>query len=181
MRQAATAVRPDRMRLDYSCGGFSEGHALANGRLVEVSSKGEVSPLPPEVYEFVRRRLYREPLALLRARLQPEFAAVAAGAGEVNGMKVDWVNVCFAGATAKLGVEPKTGRILAAVYRGRAPSKLGEIPRAFSDFKEMDGGLTLPRDWMISHEGKVTASSQSSSRSVAINVPIEPRMFPAVN
>jgi hypothetical protein len=50
-------------------------------RLVEVSGKGEVAPLPPEGYEFMRRRLYREPLALLRAGSQPEFAAVAAGTG----------------------------------------------------------------------------------------------------
>jgi len=177
MRQATTAVLPARLRLDYSYGEFSEGHALADGRVVEVSGKGEVTPLPAEVYEFVRRRLYREPLALLRARTQPDFVAVAAGSGEVNGAKVDWVNVSYAGATTKLGIEAKTGRVLTTVYHGRTPSKMGEIARTYSDFKEMEGGLILPQNWAMAYDGKPPAS-KPPSRSVALNVPIEPRMFP---
>ena len=181
MQQTTTAALPDRLRLDYSYGEFSEGHALANGRLVEVSGKGEVTSLPSEVHDFVRRRLYREPLALLRARVQPGFVAVAAGDGEVNGAKVDWVNVSYAGATTKLGIEPKTGRILAVVHRGRAPSKIGEISKTYSEFTEMEGGLILPQNWNVAHDGKATSTSKSASRSVTLNVPIEARMFPNVN
>ena len=119
MQQATTVVLPDQLRLDYSYGDFREGHELADGRLVEVNAQNEATPLPAEVYDFVRRRLYREPLALLRARGQPDFAAFAAGKGEINGQSVEWLTIGYAGATTKLGIEPGTGRILAAVYRGR--------------------------------------------------------------
>jgi len=185
MRQATTAVLPDRLRLDYSYGEFNEGHALADGRVLEVSDKGEVTPLPPEVYEFVRRRLYREPVALLRARNQPGFVAVAAGSGDFKGAKVDWVNVSYAGATSKLAVEAGTGRILAIVYRDRAPSRMGEICKSYSDFKktysEMEGMLVLPHDTDVTYDGKASSSSRPTTRSVALNVPIEAQMFPKAN
>jgi len=179
--QATTVALPDRLRLDYAYGAFSEGHALAGGQLVEVSSKGEVTPLPAEVREFVQRRLYREPLALLRARNQPGFVAFAAGSGEVNGEKVDWLSVGFAGATTKLGIEPKTGRILAAVYRGRAPSNLGEIFKTFKSFKPMESGLIMPQDWEATYDGKPPTGPKPASQTVALNVQVEARLFPKAN
>jgi YHS domain-containing protein len=175
MRQATTVVLPDHLRLDYSYGDFRDGHELANGRLVEVSAENELTPMPAEVYEFVRRRLYREPLALLRARNQPEFVAFAAGSGEVGGQPVEWLNLGYAGATTKLAIDPNTGRVLAAVYRGRSPSKLGEICRAYSDFKNIEGGLTLPQQWEVTYEGKPPPGPKPASRSVSLNVPLDAR------
>jgi YHS domain-containing protein len=181
MLQATTVALPDRIRLDYAYGTFSEGHALANGRLVEVSGAGQVTPLPEDLRDFVKRRLYREPLAILRARNQPGFVAFAAGSGEVDGQKVDWINVGFAGATTKLGIEPKTGRVLAAVYRGRAPSKMGEVCRMYSDFKAVAGGVTVPHLWAVTYDGKPSGGTRPSSRTVALNIPIEPNLFPNAN
>ena len=175
MRQAATVTMPDQLRLDYSYGDFRETHELAKGQLVEISAKNEVAPLAADVYEFVRRRLYREPLALLRVRNDPGFVAFAAGAGEVDGQPVEWLKVGYAGATTKLGINPTTGRILAAVYRGRAPSKLGEICRAYSNFKPMEGGLILPQSWEMTYEGLSGDGPKPASRSVALNVPMAGR------
>lgn len=181
MIQTATVVLPDRFRLDYAYGTFSEGHALASGRLVEIASDGAVLSLPDDVREIVRRRLYHEPLALLRARTQPGFVAFAAGSGEVAGQQVDWLKVGYAGATTKLGVDPKTGRILAAVYHGRSPSKIGEVCRIYSDFKTASGGVTLPHHWENTYNGKPPPGKQPSSRTVAVNLPVEARMFPNAN
>jgi YHS domain-containing protein len=175
MRQGMTVVLPDQLRLDYAYGDFREGHELADGKLVEVNAENEATPLPAEVYEFVNRRLFREPLALLRARGQPGFVAFAAGAGEINGHPVEWLNVGYAGATTRLGIDPKTGHILAAVYRGRAPSSMGEICRTYSDFKTMEGGLTLPQQWNVSYDGQPSAGGNPVSRSVALNVPVASR------
>jgi len=175
MRQATTVILPDELRLDYSYGEFREGHELADGKLVEVSAQNEVTPLPAELYEFVRRRLYREPLALLRARGEPDFVAFAAGTGEVKGQAVEWLKVGYAGATTKLGIDPKSGRVLAAIYRGRAPSKLGEIYRTYSDFKDMEGGLILPQEWTVTYGGNPLPGPQPTSRSVSLNVPIASR------
>lgn len=175
MHQAATINLPDQYRLDYSYGDFRESHQLTNGQLIEISGKNEVTPLPADVYEFVRRRLYHEPLALLRVRNEPGFAAYAAGTGEVDGLPVEWLKVGYAGATTKLGVDPKTGRILAAVYRGRAPSRLGEIRRTYSEFKPMEGGLILPQNWDVTYEGLPGEGPKPASRSVAVNVPIAAR------
>jgi len=181
MRQTTTAALPDRLRLDYSYGDFREGHALASGRLLEINAADEATMLPEDVYECVRRKLYREPLALLRTRNQPGFVAVAAGPGEIKGAKVDWVNVSYAGATSKLAVESASGRILAVVYRGRAPSTMGEICKVYSDFKEMEGGLVLPQNSDVTYDGKAPSSPKPASHSVALNVPIEPRLFPNSN
>jgi hypothetical protein len=85
--------------------------------------------------------------------------------------------VSYAGATTKFGIEPQTGRILTAVYRGRAPSKVGEVRRTYSDFKEMQGGLILPQRWDAAYDGNAP-SSKPDSLSVAINVPIQLWMFP---
>ena len=175
MRQAATLVMPDQYRLDYSYGDFRESHQLTNGHLLEISAKDEVTPLPNDVYEFVRRRLYHEPLALLRARNESGFAAIADGKGEVDGQPVAWLKVGYAGATTKLGVDPQTGRILAAIYRGRAPSKLGAICRTYSDFKPMEGGLILPQNWDVTYEGLPGDGPKPASRSVSVNVPIAAR------
>ena len=172
MRQRATVVLPDQLRLDYSYGDFRESHQLAEGKLVEISAKSEVTPLPSDVYEFVRRRLYREPLALLRVRNEPGFVAFAAGTGKVDDQPVEWLNVGYAGAATKLGIDPASGRILAAVYRGRAPSEQGEICRAYSDFRPMEGGLILPQHWEVTYDGLPAADGpKPASRSVAINIP----------
>jgi YHS domain-containing protein len=179
--QATTVVLPDRLRLDYTYGTFSEGHALAGGRLVEISAKNEVTPLPDEVRAFVQRRLYREPLALLRVRQQAGFAAFATGTGEVKGEKVDWLNVGFAGATTKLGIEPKSGRILAVVYRGRAPSNLGVVFKTFAQFKTGEGGLVMPQEWEVTYDGKPPAGPKAATQTVALNVPVEARHFPAAD
>jgi YHS domain-containing protein len=175
MHQTATVVLPNQLRLGYSYGDFRETHALTNGQLLEISAKNEVTPLPTDVYEFVRRRLYREPLALLRVRNDPGFVAFAAGSGEVDGRPVEWLNVGYAGATTKLEIDPASGRILAAVYPGRAPSKLGQVRRTFSDFKPMEGGLILPQQWEVTYEGLPAEGPKPASRSVAINVPIAAR------
>lgn len=171
MHQTATIIMPDQYRLDYSYGDFRESHQLTNGHLVEISAKNEVTPLPTDVYEFVRRRLYHEPLALLRVRNEPGFVAFTAGRGEVEGQTVEWLKVGYAGATTKLGIDSKTGQILAATYRGRAPSKLGEICRTYSDFKPMEGGLILPQNWDVTYEGLPADGPRPASRSVSVNVP----------
>lgn len=175
MHQAATIIMPDQYRLDYAYGDFRETHELTNGHLNEISAKNEITPLPADVYEFVRRRLYHEPLALLRVRNEPDFVAFAVGKGEVNGQPVEWVKVGYAGATTKLGVDPQSGRILAAVYRGRAPSKLGEICRTYSDFKPVEGGLILPQNWDVTYEGLPGEGPKPASRSASVNVPIAAR------
>jgi YHS domain-containing protein len=176
MRQTATVMMPNQLRLDYSYGNFRETHALTNGQLLEISAKNEVTSLPADVYAFVRRRLYREPLALLRVRNEPGFVAFAGGTGKVDDQPVEWLNVGYAGATTRLGIELETGRILAVVYRGRAPSKLGEICRSYSDFKAMEGGLILPQHWEVTYEGLPPADGpKPASRSVLINVPLAAR------
>ncbi len=175
MRQATTVVMPDQLRLDYAYGDFRETHELSGGRLVEVSAKNDITPLPADVYEFVRRRLYREPLALLRARNEPGFVAIGGGKGEIAGQSVEWLHIGYAGATTKLGMDPKTGRVLAAVYRGRAPSQLGEICRTYSHFETVEGGLTLPLQWDVTYEGRPAPGPKPASRAVSVNVPIESR------
>jgi len=180
MHQAATLMMPDRFRLDYAYGDFREGHALANGQLLEIDAKGAATSLPDDVYEFVRRRLYHEPLALLRARTKPGFVAFADGKGNINGQAVEWLAVGYLGATTKLGIAPESGRILAAAYQGRAPSKLGEIRRTYSQFKTFDGGLVLPQQWDVAYEGLPAPGPKPTTRTIELDVPVQSGLFPQV-
>lgn len=180
MRQTATLALPDRFRLDYASGTFRESHALANGQLLEINARGEATPLPDEVFEFVRRRLYREPLALLRARAKPGFVAFADGKGTVNGQAVEWLAVGYLGATTRLGIDPKTGRILATEYQGRAPAKRGEIRRTYAQFKTFDGGLILPQQWDVAYEGWPAPGPKPTTRTIALDVPVQSGSFPQV-
>lgn len=180
MRQTATLMMPDRFRLDYAYGDFREGHALANGQLLEISAKGEATSLTDDVYQFVLRRLYHEPLALLRARTKPGFVAFADGKDKINGQAVEWLVIGYLGATTRLGIDLETGRILATVYQGRAPSKVGEIRRTYSQFKTFDGGLVLPQQWDVAYEGLPAPGPKPTTRTIALDVPVQSGLFPQV-
>ena len=71
------------------------------------------------------------------------------------------------------------GEIAFALLKSN-PSKMGEIARTYTDFKGMEGGLILPQNWDVAYDGKAP-SAKPSSLSVALNVPVEPRMFPGGN
>ena len=95
---------------------------------------------------FVRWML-RHPIVLLKMRDQPGFVAVAepyfgdSGTGEAR------VDVWFAGALARIGIEERDGKLLWIEFVGRDESlKIGRMRREFTRF-EVVNGVQMPMEW----------------------------------
>src|SRR5687767_14216147 len=104
----------------------------------------------------MEREFYRQPLAILKARRDPEFRAVASGSGKVGDVDVEFASVGVKGATTRLAIDQRTGRILQVSYRGRN-EPIGEIVTTFSGFRDVDGML-LPFKVEESFNGKPIAN-----------------------
>ncbi len=136
-----TMVFPSQYREDEV---WQSGHyafaASSSGAFLIQDGRSWV-PDPP-VAEYIRRKLYREPLFLVRERHSPELTAVHVGSGEIGGIRVEEVRVGYRGAVTVLSVDPASGRVLRAAHRGRL-GWIGDIERLYSDFRVVDG-LVLP-------------------------------------
>ena len=122
------------------------GWAGANAATTEVGfqTSGKVAwPMEPTNRAFFLRQAYRDPLILLRSRGEKGFVAVAGGKSKLGTTDVEELLVAVHGATTTLFVDPKTGRILQASYRGRLGGPIGDIVHAYSDFRPT-GGLCSP-------------------------------------
>lgn len=69
----------------------------------------------------------------------------------------------------------------AVVYRGRAPTKMGEVCKADSDFTVLEGEVIMPRQWEVTCNGKPSAGPKPTSRSVTLKVPMDGESFPGPN
>lgn len=100
--------------------------------------------LAPAQILALRKIALREPTALLALRGRRGFVAFAGAERELDGHTVVDLTTSFAGVTTTWSIDPKSGHILAASYRGRlGMSPLGAVTMQFSDFREVDG-ITLP-------------------------------------
>lgn len=121
--------------------------------------------------------LQSNPLAILRARRNEGFKAVAVGAGKAGDVTVEEVDVAFCDVRARLGIDPTTGRILSLAYRGRGDGgAFGMIVRTFSDFRAA-GGLTLPFKIGGAFNGEAEPSQTSTVESIVVNGEISPALF----
>ncbi len=101
-------------------------------------------PLNDVQVAYVRQRLARHVLVLLKARRETGFVSAALGAARVGETAVERVAVTGGGADATLGVDPATGRVVSLTYRDRFDDGAwGEVVEEYSDFRAT-GGLTLP-------------------------------------
>lgn len=92
------------------------------------------------------RLLRREPLVILRSRHEKGFACSFAGSAEHAGTKVEELACSFGGTTTWLGLDPASGRVLSARYRGRGPRlAFGATLKLYSDFEESAGVLVPGR------------------------------------
>jgi YHS domain-containing protein len=124
--------------------------------------------------EFIKAFL-RNPLALLKARGQPGFRAVAGGHGKVGDQPVEWLAIGLDGATSILGIEPATGRVLSIRFRGRAPAAIGDVTRTFSDFRPVDG-VIVPFTVATAYNDNPAGPARSFA-AVTVNPRFDERLF----
>jgi YHS domain-containing protein len=165
---------PDRYRFSETWGAFQGGHAMSGGEGFRFSG-AEAWPVKSAELAAMRRDLYRSPLALLKARGEAGFKAVAAGAGRVGETAVEWVDVGLPGVTTRLAIDPQSGRVLQVSYRGWTPKGLGQVTRTFSEYRKSNG-LTLPHGIEIRYDGE-PAGSALAVESVTTNGPLDPGLF----
>jgi hypothetical protein len=90
---------------------------------------------------------------------------------------VEYVTVAFAGTTTKLGVDPKSGRILSVAYRGRGPKlTLGELQWTFSDFRKVSG-VDLPMSATAAFNGEPAADLNRAYANCALGEALNTALF----
>lgn len=166
---------PDRYRFVESWGAWQGGHGFAGGDGFRFSG-AEAWPVRSAELAAMRRDLYHEPLVLLKLRGETGFKAVAAGPGKVGDTAVELVDVGLSGVTTRLAVDPKSGRVLEASFRGRTPKGLGQVSKTFSDFRKQNG-LTLPHAIVIRYDGGPPADPGLTVESVTTNGALDPALF----
>ncbi|MEM7349533.1 MAG: pitrilysin family protein [Acidobacteriota bacterium] len=139
----AAIILPDRMRWELQLP-FGTMVQVLNGDASFAQSPAGAQPLPAAQRKELAKSLQRLAPVLLRHRDDPGFKAIASGVAEVDGTRVETVQVELEGNVNTLGIDPESGKILSITYQGSnlggAP---GQLEQRFSDFREVDG-LILP-------------------------------------
>ncbi|MEK7829725.1 MAG: hypothetical protein AAB401_01490 [Acidobacteriota bacterium] len=181
--QTMTVAFPGNYRNEYNWGTSQTGDVLSPPGAVSLTTKSSESDAwqrEEPVKVALERALYREALAILKARKEKGFVAFAAGKAKVGDAEVELLKVGFKGATSTLGVDPKTGRVLQIAYRDRKGA-YGDVVKTFSDFREVSGqevsGLTLPFGVAESFNGKAVTSPMTSVESIAVNANLDAKLF----
>lgn len=176
--QTMTIAFPGNYRNEYNWGSSQTGDVLLPAGAVSLTAKGSENDFwqrEEPVKVALERALYREPLAILKARKEKGFVAFAAGKGKVGDTEIELLKVAFKGATTILSIDPKTGQVLQIAYRDRKGA-FGDVVKTFSDFRPVDG-LMLPFGVAESFNGKAVTSPMVSVESIAINGKLDPKVF----
>ncbi len=143
LRTKAAIVMPDRMRWEMIMP-FGAMVQVLNGEDSFAQTPRGAGPLPAAQRADLEKSLRRLVPVLLKHRDAEGFEAVATGAGEVEGVAVEMVQVDFAGEVNNLAIDPETGHVLTVAYSGtNFAGARGQMKQRFSDFREVDG-LVLP-------------------------------------
>lgn len=169
-----TWVFPDRVRVEEDFG-TPYGHVVRADGGFEISGK-ELHPLEPALRDDGWRRALRDPLVMLRNRTAKGFTAVAKEPGKVDDTPVETVEVALNGATSMWSIDPKTGRILQIVYRGRRVGSVGDNVVKFSEFKAVDG-LVLPHRRTEFFNGKELSSPERKADEITVNGKVKAELF----
>jgi predicted Zn-dependent peptidase len=165
---------PDRFRQDMTLPFGQMAIVLAGADGWMQSPQGEQA-MPASMRGQIEEQIASTPLLLLRHRSEPGFEAVAAGEGKAGDVATALVAITFKGRTTTLGVDPTTGRVLSAAFKGAGPDGTpGDILQTFSDFRPVKG-LTLPFGQVSLRNGEV--DSTATMTAIAINEPIDEALW----
>lgn len=134
------------------------------------------APAEDSVREYMVREYYRQPVPLLRAWLDGDAHAVHVGQGKVGEAPVEQVAVAMMGATTTLFIDPESGRILKAAWRGRVAVGISNVEKTFSDFRKVQG-LTLPFSETVVADGKALENPRVEVESIRVNETIDPALL----
>jgi YHS domain-containing protein len=155
------------------------GWAGANAATTEIGfqTSGKTAwTMEPSTRSYFLRESYRDPFVLLRSRGEKGFVASAGKKMQIDTTDVEELHVALHGATTTLFVEPATGRILRAAYRGRLGGPIGDVVNTYSDFRP-SGGLILPHSVRTTFDGKPAVNPEVTIDSFSVNPKLESGLF----
>jgi len=175
---------PHQIRKESRFGDYRDAAVInrATGETMFIARQ-DSQPLTEQSRHALSQEINRKPLVILRARAQNDFKAAALGPGQAGETSTEQVSVEYGGVAVRLGIEPKTGRVLSVAYTGRGPSGgFGEVVQTFSDFRAVDG-LTAPFKVTSSFNGQPFPRLTFTVDSIVINSKLDPALFakPATN
>ena len=128
------------------------------------------------VREYMERELRRDPLHILKEWNDGKGQVVALEKGKAGEIEVERVAFSHRGATTILCIDPKTGRVLQAGYRGRLGGGIGQVTQTFADFRDVKG-LSIPHEVRTDLDGKEQKNPSIVIESVAVNGKIDPKLL----
>lgn len=174
MRATQTHALPDRMRQEMasSMGSMTAVVTPSDGW---VATPRGVQPLPESRRADLLKSMKRDPIVVLQRRKGPGFAAVHEGSETVEGTAADLLAVTVDGETVRWAVDPASGRILKAAYKGFGPGGVpGDRASFYADFREA-GGLVLPYRARLTFDGGPMGSVEVQE--IVVNPPVEETAF----
>lgn len=142
-----------------------------------VAGEGSL-PLPEGERVALMKLLQRNVIALLRARHEAGFTAVAKGTSTVDGRAVSLVDVTRNGDTVTLAVDDANGQVLRISYTqapgGAVPA--GEFVITYSDYKKGPAGpLVYPFNAVATMAGQPAFSQRIES--IVVNPKLDEALF----
>jgi len=114
------------------------------------------------------REALHDPLLVILLRGQPGLVAVALDPVTNNGQALEQVLVGYAGTNVTLAIDPQTGRVHQAKFRGRAASGDTEFVHTFDDFRKVDD-LVVPHIIRKHVNGKAVPNPEVKLTSLKVN------------
>jgi len=176
IKNLVTIALPDRIRQELTLPMGTVAMVLTPTAGFLQTPQG-AGPMPESERASMRKELVHTPVLLLRNRAAADFKASAVGSGKAGDTAVELVRVEFAGESVTLGIDPATGRMLTVGYRGNGPGggPPGDVLQTFSDFRPVEGGLTLPFKAIGTFNGEQAISS--TTESIKLNAPVDAALF----
>ncbi len=174
IQQDLVLVLPDRMHVTVRLPMGEQVLVVSDGRGFQRMG-AQSSELPPEQVQRQLADLGRNLLYLARYSDSPTVEAVAAGAGEVEGVTCGWIEVRMGEAASRLCVDGE-GRVLKQTFQSihpftRAP---GSFEVVYSDYREVAGFL-VPHRQSTKIDG--VDFSTSTRQRAEINPEVDPALF----
>lgn len=169
---------PDKARDEYYWGDSVWLRAINGATGQFATQKGFDKPMADTQVRAAQRELNHNFLAVLKAGVRPDFAAVALPPGKLGADVVDRIAVSFNGTTLTLGLDPKTGRVRSLAFRGRGGDRgfLGTIERTYVEYDTI-GGVPVPKSWQTTYDGTTQGDGPTVLTKVALNEDLPARTF----
>lgn len=171
----STILYPDHMKVDLQTpqGSFSM-ITTPEAAFVSVAGRG-TQDIPSSRRDETLAQIRRDLVFLAQHVEDPSYTFTANGTDKAGEKMVAVVDVSGPGVSMEWFVDPQTGQVARATYQAMSPSGMVDTETDYSDWRPVEGGLTLPFRRDTKQEGKDSSAVQITS--FQINPSLDPKIF----